>query len=280
MATAATGSGPDFIGIGLQKAGTRWLYNQLEEHPDFWMPPIKELHFFDRPFPHRSMVDKGSRRSVGADAAGFQQLLESLRKSRVPDFDIYASLFSFSGGRLTGDITPAYSKLELPMIQAIAQRLPQVKVILMLRDPISRLWSNLNDALSRGKLDEAVVHDPVALRQVLHAEPYSYLSYPAQIYRRWAGCFPESRLRWFFLDDVIAEPEATRSRILQYLGGDPQQKSGELSLSHNPKTGRPRAALEGAMRDCLVAEFGDELRDCAQLFGGPAIGWLEKYGLA
>jgi hypothetical protein len=43
-------TGPDFIGIGQQKAGTGWLYHQLSNHPDFWMPPVKELHFFDRGF--------------------------------------------------------------------------------------------------------------------------------------------------------------------------------------------------------------------------------------
>ena len=31
-------SGPDFICIGMQKAGTRWLYQQLRGHPEFWMP--------------------------------------------------------------------------------------------------------------------------------------------------------------------------------------------------------------------------------------------------
>ena len=43
-------SGPDFFGIGQQKAGTGWLYYQLLSHPDFWLPPVKELHFFDRDF--------------------------------------------------------------------------------------------------------------------------------------------------------------------------------------------------------------------------------------
>src|SRR5438270_8769299 len=41
--------GPDFCCIGAQKAGTGWLYEQLRSHPDFWMPPMKELHYFDRP---------------------------------------------------------------------------------------------------------------------------------------------------------------------------------------------------------------------------------------
>ncbi len=43
-------SGPDFICIGMQKAATRWLYDQLRSHNEFWMPPLKELHFFDAGF--------------------------------------------------------------------------------------------------------------------------------------------------------------------------------------------------------------------------------------
>src|SRR5947208_16606603 len=38
---------PDFLCAGAQKGGTSWLYRQLEPQPDFWMPPVKELHYLD-----------------------------------------------------------------------------------------------------------------------------------------------------------------------------------------------------------------------------------------
>src|SRR5438094_376898 len=37
---------PDFLCVGAHKGGTTWLYQQLDSHPDFWMPPVKELHYF------------------------------------------------------------------------------------------------------------------------------------------------------------------------------------------------------------------------------------------
>jgi hypothetical protein len=43
----ANGAGPDFLCVGVHKGGTTWLYQQLDSHPDFWMPPLKELHYFD-----------------------------------------------------------------------------------------------------------------------------------------------------------------------------------------------------------------------------------------
>jgi hypothetical protein len=39
---------PDFLCVGVHKGGTTWLYQQLDSHPDFWMPPLKELHYLDQ----------------------------------------------------------------------------------------------------------------------------------------------------------------------------------------------------------------------------------------
>ena len=40
---------PDFLCIGAQKSGTTWLYHNLKQHPQVWLPPVKELHYFDHP---------------------------------------------------------------------------------------------------------------------------------------------------------------------------------------------------------------------------------------
>ncbi|MFW6275337.1 MAG: hypothetical protein ACOC2M_01735 [bacterium] len=39
--------GPTFLGIGVQKSATTWLAHMLREHPDIFIPPAKEIHFFD-----------------------------------------------------------------------------------------------------------------------------------------------------------------------------------------------------------------------------------------
>ncbi|MDY6993754.1 MAG: sulfotransferase [Pseudomonadota bacterium] len=38
---------PDFIGIGAQRSGTTWVANVMSLHPEIWVPPLKELHYFD-----------------------------------------------------------------------------------------------------------------------------------------------------------------------------------------------------------------------------------------
>ena len=48
---------PGFIGIGMERAGTSWLFTQLASHPDIWVPPLKEIHYFDVIDPQAKFLD-------------------------------------------------------------------------------------------------------------------------------------------------------------------------------------------------------------------------------
>src|SRR6185503_5238860 len=62
--------GPDFICIGMPRSATGWLYDQLAQHPDFWMPPIKELGYLGNQRPGlaghaRKRLRRWKKRSQG-----------------------------------------------------------------------------------------------------------------------------------------------------------------------------------------------------------------------
>ncbi|MBI4357808.1 MAG: sulfotransferase [Candidatus Omnitrophica bacterium] len=85
---------PHFLGIGAQKAGTTWLYHVLRAHPDIWLPPVKELHYFDQ----NLKVPKTFRqRLIGrqSDNRRWRRHLE-LQSQRV----VSALVFLGSGGRV------------------------------------------------------------------------------------------------------------------------------------------------------------------------------------
>ena len=44
---------PSFLCIGAQKAGTTWLYDNIKDHPEVWMAPVKEIFYFDGAKPSR-----------------------------------------------------------------------------------------------------------------------------------------------------------------------------------------------------------------------------------
>lgn len=267
---------PTFIGVGMQKSGTRWLYEQLRSHPDLWMPPVKEFHFFDAPFPSdraRQRVSKAEFRKDAADASFGDRLLAL--PTRRHSLETYRSLFEPAAGRITGEITPEYAGLPGRVVRQIADALPGLKVILMVRDPVERAWSALNDAVNAGKLPVGAVHDPALLRQALAKPSMAQVSFPSRAYAKWSAAF---ECRAFFLEEVAARPEAVRDAILTYLGAS-SERQGPIPANHNSKAGRPRAPQTPEVRAALVDAFADEIRQCAQLFKGAAAEWPGRHGL-
>jgi hypothetical protein len=94
--------------------GTTWPYWQLDAHPDFWMPPVKELHYFDelsrtnRGFPPRCRNERDVR---------FLEGIKNLSARPYIDLENYGRLFQLKGSLLSGDVTPAYSMLDDKIIQ-------------------------------------------------------------------------------------------------------------------------------------------------------------------
>src|SRR5256885_13616443 len=117
---------PDFLCVGAQKAGTSWLYRQLERHPDFWMPPVKELHYFDE---LSRIPAVACARPRGDRDRRFLENIKDLSARSHLDLEDYARLFEPKGSLLSGDITPAYSMLSDEGIERIVDRFPNLKVI-------------------------------------------------------------------------------------------------------------------------------------------------------
>src|SRR6266566_10071429 len=132
---------PDFLCVGAQKGGTSWLYRQLESHPDFWMPPVKELHYFDEL--SRIPPVASARPRDDRDRRFLERIRRLSAKSHV-DLEDYARLFESKGSLLSGDITPAYSMLSDETIERIVDGFPNLKVIFLARDPVERAWSQLS----------------------------------------------------------------------------------------------------------------------------------------
>jgi hypothetical protein len=121
---------PDFVGVGVQKAGTTWWTKLLREHPKLEVP-VKELHFFD-----------------------------GMSSTAVEDCptELYARLFRRSTGALSGEFTPAYIFWPWipPLLRAAA---PSAKILVMLRDPVERYRSGLAQVSQMGHEVTDTVHE-------------------------------------------------------------------------------------------------------------------------
>ena len=236
---------PDFLGIGAQKAGTTWLYKNLVSHPQIWMPPEKELHYFDeKRYLHSGLWARLSgdrprevrwRRQVRRQVRrhrdeGWQGLMWSLKYFMpTPSDRWYASLFPQCDGIVTGEITPDYSGLAQARIAPIAELMPEIKIILIMRNPIERAWSHAQMELVRTKSGSPTADD--FRRHFRSAGPLRLGHYPRML-RNWSAYFPPEQIYLGYMDDIHFHPLRTLESVCGFLGVAPPGKAAAAGKVH------------------------------------------------
>ncbi|MFO8015516.1 MAG: sulfotransferase domain-containing protein [Candidatus Woesearchaeota archaeon] len=115
------GSLPDYIIIGAQKCGTTSLQEYMEQHPKILSPSKKEVHFFDLNY------YKG--------LSWYKKHFPILKKYRK---------------KIVGEASPYYIHFP-PVAQRISKCLPDIKLIVLLRDPVKRAFSQYNSNYNKGR---------------------------------------------------------------------------------------------------------------------------------
>jgi hypothetical protein len=276
-------NGPNFICIGAQKAGTGWLYEQLRAHPDFWMPPIKELHYFDREMrtPRPGAEDRFDEALRLSRDPRDQRFIANARQIFAdPEMSpqLYARLFEGRGTSISGDITPGYSTLPDETVTMITQSFPDTKILFLARDPVERAWSQVSMWVRHGRIPHFDSTDTETVLKVLSHPGILARSYPSRIVGRWRQRVSPERFHVYFFDDLRTGPEKVRHSILEVLGADPGKESGNLPAGHNTKARLEKLQLTDDARQEVANFFRQELEDCSRELGGPAAEWPGRYG--
>jgi len=288
-------TGPDFICAGMPKAGTGWLFQQIFAHPDFWMSPIKEYHYFDTDFPKESILDtiRASRENPdlfnrARGRLGFPKLTERDQlffddvlscSSGGTDLDEYARLFRHKNGQLSGDMTPDYCGLNEAQIARIAKAFPDLKVIFLFRDPVARCWSRLQMRERRAGFLENKLNDAERFKASLLRVGEGISGFQTEIFARWKAHFPESNVRVFFFEEIARSPRKLRRKVLHFLGADASKESGDVDPNFNSKSQRSKVAMPDEIKKILVDYFAEDIRASVRVFGSRARPWLRRYNL-
>lgn len=233
---------PDFIGIGAQKAGTTWLYHNLCHHLEIWMPN-KELHYFDRRI----------NREDGTD-------------------EWYAAKFEPGRGRVTGEITPAYSILDRDMIAHISAIMPRTKIIFSMRNPLERIWSQASmhfDTRYEKAADAATEDELVRFLDHTHV-PRAQSNYLKTL-ENWQKFYPAERIFIVFMEDIHFHPERLMQNLYGFLGVNPIV---EWNVARHKVHSRGSSRMRTAFAARLARIYCDQLETLNGMFGGYASFWL------
>lgn len=266
---------------GSAERRTTWLYEQLASHSNFWLPPLKELHYFDQMsrsrHPDRSA--RGKIRPRDHRDIQFLQAMNRLCERPHIDLESYAQVFAPKGSLLSGDITPAYSMLPDEIIQRIVERFPNLKVLFLARDPVERAWSELCMGVHGGGIRPFDVTDVDEVTRNLLRPDVILRSYSSTIVARWRRHISPDRFRVYFFDDLEKDPAELRQSIIHFLGGDPEKPS-RARASHKSNESKEKLKLTEDVRSHLARFYESELKACASELGGRAGEWPSRYGFS
>jgi hypothetical protein len=218
---------PEFLIIGAQKAGTSSLYKYLLQHPAILPAYQKEIHFFTIP----ELYFKGHNWYRGH----FPTIL-ARGKSRQ---------------RLIGEASPSY--LFFPLVpERVHQVMPQAKLIVLLRDPVARAFSNYHHQVRYGletlSFEEAIEQEQERLGNDLQKTienpqfhsldlaHFSYLlrgEYVTQL-KRWRSLFPAAQMLILKSEDFYDEPQQTVAQVASFLNLPACQPNPAIFKRYNP----------------------------------------------
>ena len=286
----------NFLGIGVQKAGTSWLHKSLQKHPEIWMPPQKELHYFDRsltyPSPSYLASDEFSTRinSNSQDNIIFKDRLEKKLKFVLKNGDDkeikwylkyflgtyndqwYNSLFDEGKDKVSGEITPSYSFLSPKDIEHIHSIYPKLKIILILRNPIDRAWSHIRFFMKRNQFAKDSSLEEI--KSFIDSDKQELRGDYLSILHHWSSIFPKEQMHICFYDKIEENPQNFLNKIFNFL--EISLLSLEktiLNTKVNISTVKPMP-LE--IETYLIDKYHNDIEQLANIVGGSAVNWFSK----
>lgn len=189
---------PTFLGIGAQRAGTTWLHEILKAHPEIQVPnegkdPFKkELHFFD---------------------GGILQ----------HDLNWYQKCFIPPPGEppkpARGEITPSYSMLDHGIVAEIQKLIPDLHVILIIRNPVERIWSSLLMELTQwGEKQLLELPGSDSLIPITELPDFVLRTDYERTIRIWSRVFGRKALHIVKFEDLFRMPHKIIKGILDHIG--------------------------------------------------------------
>lgn len=221
---------PSFLCIGAQKAGTTWLFDKLSRHPQVWMPPLKELHYFDHLFVERNRrwtlwhIKTGVRRVIRWHVGNSDDFdLEHMKYlARLATEDVFTEKWyrlafdhRAAYGRVNGDITPEYSTIPEIGIAYVRRLLGAAKIIYIIRDPVERALSQIRMAAMRRSITEADESEWLAIANEPDIENRG--AYSVYI-PRWSAAFAGDDLLFIPFQRISKEPLAVLREVERFIG--------------------------------------------------------------
>lgn len=218
---------PDFIICGAMKSGTTSLHAMLNQHPDIFIPE-KELHFFD--------CDNPLQHPDFNEYANHQWQSHTLNAANKDNYWLwYQQQFSSAApSQVLGEDSTTYLASPLAA-KRIAQQDKKIKLIVMLRQPSKRAYSNYWHLVRSGRasnsFEDTLLLNPnsVLNRSLYFSQIEHYLKY-----------FPREQIKFVIFEEFIKNKQTILKDLCQFIGVDYSNLPLLTENLHENKTTYPK----------------------------------------
>jgi hypothetical protein len=251
--------GPDFVGVGVQRAGSTWVAEVLRQHPQVWLRR-KELSFFTRHYHRGWGWYEGHFAGREGRAAG--EFSVNYFYAPRPDASHREFYPRWNPRRRLQFWRPMPSPRD-----ALAARYPDLRVFVVLRNPVDRAWSHY--WYWRGRRVRSGKR--IVPFERMFADDGRWIGtqgHYADHLAHWQQAFPGMGV--FFHDDLRQRPAQLAREVYRFVGVDP---------AFAPKTdewvnARSYDPMPSELRRQLVAHYREQVERLQQLVGRDLSGWL------
>jgi hypothetical protein len=205
---------PNFIMIGVAKAGTTSFFHYLDEHPQIYMAPIKATNYFGYE----------DARDWKWDDEGDAPMIRNFPVRTLEEYE--ASFAGATNELAIGEASPQYFRCPTAA-QRIHDTLPNVKLILSLRNPAERAFSGFMMRTRRGEAVKGY-QEELTIESSHVKEGFYY-----QRLKRYLDLFPREQIKIYLFDDLKKDAAGIIRDVYGFLGVD-TSFTPDTSVQHNP----------------------------------------------
>lgn len=237
---------PHFLCVGAARCGTTSLWNWLDQHPMVHTSPIKETNYFARDLIRR----EGPRDREAIPDIDIPDLsrISSAHAGIVWNEATYLAALSGPENQCCGEISPSYLFYATQVAPRIHAFNPDCKIIVLLREPVSR-------ALSQHAIFSAAGRESLSFHKAIREETYR-LEHGSDYGRAYKslGLYYESVQTYLSIfgpdqvwvglyDDLLAHPQTTFDSICRFLDIPSHSIDGGTKIHQSPLSVGPLLRL-------------------------------------
>ena len=200
---------PNFILIGVQKAGTSAVAKSLGEHPEIFMSPMKEPGFFDFYGLHPNFCGPKDKEAYQYSKIHLQE---------------YCQLFhSVTNEIAIGEATTWYLQSEKAPF-TIKRHIPNAKLIVILRNPVDRAYSAFMHATRDNREPLQDFKEAFNLESIRVTQNWGYMwryksmGLYSMALKRYLSVFDKNQIKIFLYEDLCNQPQIIYRDIFNFLG--------------------------------------------------------------